>query len=135
MTRRLRLPFVALILASAALSLSGCGYEEKAADIEAALIEDVESIPGVVTVDPHVNANTSGTFITLSVTADSYDEDEIKGVAKEALKRVPDDPRIGYASFSMGVFSPDDTINIGPSEVGCRGTGNTTDSLREECIL
>ncbi|MDR6989270.1 hypothetical protein J2Y66_003785 [Paenarthrobacter nitroguajacolicus] len=133
MTRRLRLPFVALILASAALSLSGCGHEEKAASIEAALIEDVEPIPGVITVDPHVNANTSGTFITLSVTADSNDEDEIKRVAREALKVILNDPRIGHGSFSMGVFSPDKTINIGPSDVGCQGTG-TTDSLRG-CVL
>jgi hypothetical protein len=89
----------------------------------------VESIPGVTEVDPDVNANTSGTFITLKISANSYDEDELKSVAKEALTNILKDPRIGYASFSMGVFSPDDSINIAPSDVGCIGTG-TTDSLR-----
>lgn len=89
----------------------------------------MESIPGVAEVDPDVNANTSGTLITLKISANSYDEDELKSVAKEALTNILKDPRIGYASFSMGVFSPNDSINIAPSDVGCIGTG-TTDNLR-----
>lgn len=63
----------------------------------------MESIPGVTEVDPDVNANTSGTLITLKISANSYDEDELKSVAKEALANILKDPRIGYASFSMGV--------------------------------
>ena len=129
MTRFIRLTVLALMLVATGFSLSACGYEEKKATIERALEENVESIPGVTEVDPDVNANTSGTFITLKITADSYDEDELKSVAKEALTNILKDPRIGNASFSMGVFSPDDSINIGPSDVGCIGTG-TTDSLR-----
>lgn len=52
----------------------------------------MESIPGVAEVDPDVNANTSGTLITLKISANSYDEDELKSVAKEALTNILKDP-------------------------------------------
>jgi hypothetical protein len=129
MIKHLRPLSLALLLATTAALLSACGYEEKKATIEQALRENVESIPGVTAVDPHVNTNTSGTFITLSVTADSYDEAELKGIAKEALTGILNDSRIENGSFAMGVFSPDDSINIGPSDLGCAGTGSL-DSLR-----
>lgn len=119
-----------LLIAVAGISLSSCGYEAKGEKIEQAIHENVNPIPGVTSVDPHINTNTSGTFITLGIVADSYDEDELKSIAKEALTRILKDPRIEDGSLGMGVFSPDKSINIGPSDIGCTSTGSL-DSLRK----
>lgn len=122
---------LALLLVSVA-SLSACGYAEEKSTIERALHENVESIPGVTEADTHVNVNTSGTFISLDITANSYDEEELKNIAREALTRIARDARIENGTFSMGVFSPDSSVNIGPSDVGCDTKASL--SILRECF-
>ncbi|ACL42147.1 hypothetical protein Achl_4196 (plasmid) [Pseudarthrobacter chlorophenolicus A6] len=130
MTRLLRLLVFGLLLIATGATVSACGYEEKKATIEGAIHENAESIPGVTAVNAHVNANTSGTFITLKITADSSDEDELKSIAKGALTKILKDPRIEDGTLAMGVFSPDGSINIGPSDIGCTTSTGTLSSLR-----
>lgn len=123
-------PVVALILLAACM-LSGCGYEEKGARIEKAITEDVQPIAGVATVSPSVNANTSGTFIAVKITAASSDEADMKRILEESLKAVLKDPRLGDGgTFGMSVFSPGDATSVGPSDLGYAGTSSTSD-LRE----
>lgn len=119
-----------VLLLAAGCALSACGYGEQRDLIERAIIEDIGGLHSVTAVEPHVNVNTSGKFMTVAVTSSSNDEDELKGVMKEALKGILNDSRIENGTFAMGVFNADRSINIGPSDVGCHSSG-TLSSLRE----
>lgn len=130
MTRFLRPILLVVLLMLVGFSLSSCGYEAKGEKIEQAIAENVNAVSGVTEAKVHVNANTSGTFITVKVTADSYDTSELTRILDEALTKILTDPRIEDGSFSMGVFSPDDSISVGPSDIGYNGT-NTLNSMRK----
>jgi hypothetical protein len=126
----IRLVLALLLISLAGIALSSCGYEAKGEKIQQAITEDVNAVSGVTEANVQVNANTSGTFITVKVTADSYDTSELTRILDEALTTILKDPRIEDGSFGMGVFSPDDAVSVGPSDLGYKGT-STLNSMRK----
>jgi hypothetical protein len=122
----LRRTAVAVILLATCASVTACG-DDKETRIEQAIAEDVKAVAGVARVTPSVNANTSGTFITVKVTADGSDRPDMERILNDSLVSVLRDPRVGDGVFAMSVFSPDDATSVGPGDLGYTGTATTSD--------
>ncbi|GGI83334.1 hypothetical protein [Pseudarthrobacter scleromae] len=117
------------------VSLASCGLDQTAQSdtLETEMEEAATTIPGVQSANAHVNMNTSGNFITIKLVGTSADPDVLGESLKEALPVILNKARdLDGGTFSISIFSPDDTVGIGPSDIGYpAGTGDTLNGIRQ----
>ncbi|WP_309108874.1 hypothetical protein [Arthrobacter sp.] len=135
MSRILRSVAGATIAGLLTLSLTSCGLDQTAqADkLETEMEEAATSVSGVQSANAHVNMNTSGNFINIKLVGTSGDDDVLGESLKEALPVILEKTKdVDGGTFSISIFSPDDTIQVGPSDIGYpAGTGDTLNGIRK----
>jgi hypothetical protein len=131
--RRLCTVARALALGLVVLGLAACMVKGPSAAerLESDMQEAAMSVAGIESAEVDVILNTSGNFITVKLVGASHDEAGLAEMLGNALPPIlATTKELESGSFAIGIFSPDDTVSAGASELGYSG-GKSLSRFRE----
>ncbi|MDI2034853.1 hypothetical protein [Paenarthrobacter nitroguajacolicus] len=120
----------AFIIGLLILGITACGLggPSKAERLGKDMHDAAMSVPGVTDARLHVNMNTSGNFITASLTGTGTDQSELSQALGKALPAMLEKTKdLDNGSFSVSIFSPDDSVSVGSDALGYTGTSSLVD--------
>ncbi|MFJ4268474.1 hypothetical protein ACIPY1_18105 [Paenarthrobacter nicotinovorans] len=113
------------------ITACGAGGPSKAERLGKDMEEAASSVPGIKDAQVHVNMNTSGNFITAKLTGTGSDQAALAEALDGALPAMLDKTKdLDSGSFSISIFSPDDSVSVGAAELGYTG-GTSLVDIRE----
>ncbi|UXM92724.1 hypothetical protein N5P29_05205 [Paenarthrobacter sp. JL.01a] len=119
-----------LIIGLLILGVTACGVggPSKAERLGKDMEDAAGSVPGIQDAQVHVNMNTSGNFITAKLTGTGSDQAALAGALDGALPAMLEKTKeLDSGSFSVSIFSPDDTVSVGAAELGYTGGTSLVD--------
>jgi len=120
-----------LIVVLVIIGVIGCSGPSKAERLGRDMQDAAASVPGVKAAQVHVNMNTSGNFITAKLVGTSDDAAELTQALQGALPVMLEKTRdLESGTFSVGIFSPDDSVSVGTDALGYSGGASLRD-IRE----
>ncbi|QOT21651.1 hypothetical protein [Paenarthrobacter sp. YJN-D] len=128
--KKLPKPVPALIIMMLILGITACGVggPSKAERLGKDMQDAAASVPGVKDAQVHVNMNTSGNFITAKLTGIGSEHAALAQALEEALPAMLEKTTdLDSGSFSVSIFSPDDSVSVGAGDLGYAGGTSLVD--------
>lgn len=128
--KKLPKPVPALIIMMLILGITACGVggPSKAERLGKDMQDAAASVPGVKDAQVHVNMNTSGNFITAKLTGTGSEHATLAQALEEALPAMLEKTTdLDSGSFSVSIFSPDDSVSVGAGDLGYAGGTSLVD--------
>jgi len=128
--KKRRTPVPALIIMMLILGITACGVggPSKAERLGKDMQDAAASVPGVKNAQVNVNMNTSGNFITAKLTGTGSDHATLAEALEAALPAMLEKTNdLDSGSFSVSIFSPDDSVSVGAGDLGYAGGTSLVD--------
>ncbi|SKB54183.1 hypothetical protein SAMN05660916_01367 [Arthrobacter sp. 31Cvi3.1E] len=128
--KKLPKPVPALIIMMLILGITACGMggPSKAERLGKDMQDAAASVPGVKDAQVHVNMNTSGNFITAKLTGTGSEHAALAQALEEALPAMLEKTTdLDSGSFSVSIFSPDDSVSVSAGDLGYAGGTSLVD--------
>jgi len=128
--KKRRTPVPALIIMMLILGITACGVggPSKAERLGKDIQDAAASVPGVKNAQVNVNMNTSGNFITAKLTGTGSDHATLAEALEAALPAMLEKTKdLDSGSFSVSIFSPDDSVSVGAGDLGYAGGTSLVD--------